>query len=93
MIRFLSVVLGAVLCVIGVILTPLPIPLGLPLVAVGLAVLISSSQLVRDWVRERRTKNPGLEHMVVGVERRLPPRWRIPFVRTRPRKPPGVNPG
>lgn len=52
--------LGVFLMVVGVLLTPLPIPLGLPLLLVGSALVVNNSQTAKRaflrWLRRR----PGM---------------------------------
>lgn len=53
-------VLAIIAIIAGVLLFPLPIPVGLPLIAIGLAFLLRSFPAVRRWVRRRASKVPIL---------------------------------
>ncbi len=56
----LYLVLAIIAIVAGVVLFPLPIPVGLPLIAIGLALLLRSFPAVRRWVRRRASRVPIL---------------------------------
>jgi hypothetical protein len=77
---------GWVLVVGGGILTPLPIPVGLLLFGLGLAVLARDSRMVRHGVRRLRARYPGLSARLNDAGRRAP-RWLARLIRlTEPRR-------
>lgn len=59
-VRRILLLLGIVLIVVGVLLTPLPIPLGIPLILVGSALVVNNSHTAKRsflrWLRRR----PGI---------------------------------
>ncbi|MGF1510753.1 MAG: hypothetical protein ACFB9M_14775 [Myxococcota bacterium] len=69
----------------GALLFWLPIPLGAPLIAVGLALLVSSSHSVRRWLRGLRKARPDVDRWLEVVEDRLPPKMARTLKRTRAR--------
>jgi uncharacterized protein (TIGR02611 family) len=57
--RILITILGVLLIVVGIIITPLPGPWSLPLIIAGLAILSSEydwAKDARDWIREKSRK-------------------------------------
>ncbi|MEM9113654.1 MAG: hypothetical protein AAGD10_08870 [Myxococcota bacterium] len=63
----------AILCLgVGAILFWLPIPLGAPLIAIGTALLVTSSETARRWLREQRRRRKSLDNFLEALEPRLP---------------------
>ncbi|ASP40302.1 hypothetical protein CHH28_17175 [Bacterioplanes sanyensis] len=58
--RSAKLTLGTLLLILGVILTPMPIPLGIVFILVGLSLLVSVL--------------PALKHQLINMRRRYP-RW------------------
>ena len=54
-------VLAVLVLIAGGLLFPLPIPLGLPLIALGLALMLRSYPAVRRWVRQRASRWPLIQ--------------------------------
>lgn len=65
-------ILGGLLILIGLPLFWTPIPVGLVLIAVGGALILSNSDRARDWVRERRRRHPRFDAFMVRAERVTP---------------------
>jgi hypothetical protein len=67
----------AVGCLVsGGILLPLPIPLGLPLIFIGVCLILSVSHVARNLFRRSRRRWPRLDDTVRGVQERVPERLR-----------------
>ena len=69
---FVYQILGVLLIVAGLPLFWTPIPIGLIMMASGLALLISNSDAARDFVRARRERHPRFDAWVVKAERTVP---------------------
>lgn len=70
--RVVRLGLGWLLVGVGAVTTPTPVPVGLPLVAVGLYLLARESKTVRRLIRERRRALPGLSRRLNGIKHRMP---------------------
>ena len=60
------------LIIVGIITFPLPLPIGLILIIVGLAMLVSSSQSLANFVRQYRAKSSGINMNFEKSKRYLP---------------------
>lgn len=80
-------VLGGVLVVFGAILTPTPIPLGLIMLTIGLALLAPYMPPVRRLIRMIRSKWPHIDASLRRHRRRFPPVIRMTIARTHPKTP------
>ena len=65
-------ILGAVLILFGLPLFWTPIPIGLIMIASGIALIISNSVTAREWVRTLRARRPGFDRWVLKAEARVP---------------------
>lgn len=65
-------VTGIVLTVLGLIVFALPLPLGIPLTAIGLVMLISTSRTARRVVRFLRLKSSLVDRLFTLVETSVP---------------------
>ena len=63
---------GALIFIAGMIMFPLPIPIGLVMMVIGLTMLISSSKKLRSWIREYRRRNPKVNQSIHKAEAYLP---------------------
>jgi hypothetical protein len=63
---------GVLSLFIGALLFWLPIPLGAPLIAFGLAILVATSRAMRRWIRDVRSERPGLDQWLLRLEQFLP---------------------
>jgi hypothetical protein len=79
---------AAMLLLGGMVMFPLPIPIGLPMIAAGLALLISSSQGFAMLVQRFRQRRPGFDGWLREVEPKIPALFRIPLRRTDPQTQP-----
>ncbi len=75
---------GLVVFVAGLILFPLPIPLGLPLILVGLSLLVSSSLYVRRLLQRLRLHYPVMCARLEQVKPHMPLFIRRMIDRTHP---------
>ena len=66
-------ILGVLLIMVGLPLFWTPIPVGLILIASGLALIISNSDAAREWVRTFRMHHPRFDSWVSKAEARVPP--------------------
>lgn len=64
--------LGWTLIVIGLPLTLSPVPLGLIIVAIGLAFIMSNSQSARDRLTRQRARHESLDKWMRKAERFVP---------------------
>lgn len=70
--RLILDVVGLTLIGAGLIIFPLPIPVGLILIVLGIIALIASEQHARDMVKKVRTKNHKLDRSIRWAEKNLP---------------------
>lgn len=66
-------ILGGLLILFGLPLFWTPIPIGLIMIASGLALIISNSDAAREWVRTLRETHPKFDSWLVNAEARVPP--------------------
>lgn len=63
----------SVVCLLaGAITLPLPLPTGLILLLIGLALLITNSRTAARWFRKWRERTPWFDVKLRQVEHRLP---------------------
>ena len=77
-------VLGGVLVVTGAILTPTPIPIGLILLTIGLALLAPYAPPVQTLIRAIRGKWPNVDRSLRRHHAKFPPIIRTTIDRTHP---------
>lgn len=78
--------LAAVLILLGLATVWLPIPTGVPLLALGLIVIVGTSRSAARVLRNRRRNTPQLNEAITWVEDRSPLRFARILKRTRPRR-------
>jgi len=69
---FVYQILGLLLILAGLPLFWTPIPIGLIMIAAGLALLISNSDAAREFVRARRARHPRFNAWVIKAEGVVP---------------------
>ncbi|MCR9127962.1 MAG: hypothetical protein NXI12_00425 [Alphaproteobacteria bacterium] len=69
---FVYQILGVLLILAGLPLFWTPIPVGLIMIAAGLALLISNSDAAREFVRARRARHPRFNAWVIKAEGVVP---------------------
>ncbi|MEJ8476396.1 hypothetical protein [Roseibium algae] len=82
---------AAVLIALGLATIWLPIPTGVPLLALGSILIISTSRQAARNLRNRRRRGPALNHIFVWLEDRSPLRLSRILKRTRPRNLPNSS--
>ncbi|MCG8504832.1 MAG: hypothetical protein MI755_09520 [Sphingomonadales bacterium] len=80
--RILLIVAGTLIFAAGFLTFWLPIPIGLILMAVGLALLLVSSAWVRSRVKALRHRYPGLDSKLKAIGGSLPGPFRRALQRT-----------
>ncbi|WP_306251828.1 PGPGW domain-containing protein [Parvularcula sp. IMCC14364] len=77
-------IMGSVLVVAGIVVLPLPIPLGLLMLVIGLALLAPYIIPVQNLVRSLRRKNTKLNNQLVRWREKFPPVIQKTIDRTHP---------
>ncbi|GAA0785635.1 hypothetical protein E1180_17945 [Roseibium denhamense] len=77
---------AALMILLGLLTVWLPIPTGVPLMALGLVVVIATSRKAARLLRNRRRSTPYLNGAFTWVEDRSPLRFARILKRTRPRR-------
>ncbi|WP_417316697.1 PGPGW domain-containing protein [Emcibacter sp.] len=70
--RPVKLIVGWILFIAGVIIAPMPIPIGQITALVGLSLLVSESERVRIWVQKLRQRLPALCRQLTRVKPHLP---------------------
>jgi hypothetical protein len=78
--------LAAVLILTGLATVWLPIPTGVPLLALGMMVIVGTSRSAARILRQHRRNRPSLNDAIAWLENRSPPQFARILRRTRPRK-------
>lgn len=71
-IRITILVIGILLIVVGIPITPLPLPFGIPMIITGFLLVASVSPGLQSWIRRRRGSNPKLDARIHGVRDKVP---------------------
>ncbi|MFC7048185.1 PGPGW domain-containing protein [Emcibacter nanhaiensis] len=82
--RPVKLIIGWILFIAGVIIAPMPIPIGQITALVGLSLLVSESEKVRVWVQKLRRRIPGLCRQLTKAKPHLPGFLKILIERTDP---------
>lgn len=85
-VRMTILVVGILLIVVGIPVTPLPIPFGLPMIITGFLMVASVSPGLQRWIRRQRERNPKLDGRIDGVRGKVPGFIRKLIDLTRPKK-------
>lgn len=75
-------VLGVLLVLAGLALSWSPIPLGILLIPMGLAMIVATSGTARKWLRRRRERHQGFDRWMRKMERKMPRRFSRPLRKT-----------
>ncbi len=78
---------GSTLVLAGLVVLPLPIPLGLIMLTVGLALLAPYVPAVQRFVKHLRTRSPGLDRSMRRHRHRFPLVIRRTIDKTHPNAP------
>jgi hypothetical protein len=83
--RKLFIISIATVClVVGAITAPMPIPTGVPLIALGIVLLVGVSATARRFVRRGRARWHKVDHAIVWIEDRAHRNMSTMLRRTRP---------
>ncbi|MGY6660897.1 MAG: hypothetical protein ACXIVO_01110 [Glycocaulis sp.] len=75
-------IFGVVLVLAGLALSWSPIPLGIVLIPIGLAMIVATSKTARKWLHRRRENNPKFDRWMKKMEGKVPERFSKPLRRT-----------
>lgn len=75
-------IFGVLLVIAGLAVSWSPIPLGIVLIPIGLALIVATSETARAWLRRRRENNPGFDRWMRKMEGKVPERFSEPLRRT-----------
>ena len=70
--RSLNLIAGVLLVIAGIIITPMPIPLGIILIILGLSMLVSTVPAVRHFLRNLRSRHKTMSLRLNHIKPRLP---------------------
>lgn len=70
--RVAKIILGVVIVIAGIILTPLPIPFGILLILVGLSILVSAIPAMRSWLVAMRKRYSETSHKLNNIKPHMP---------------------
>lgn len=84
LLTLLHKITGSVLVVFGVVLFPMPIPVGLIMIAFGLLLLAPYFKPVQNVVRHLRRKSEVVDRNLRKIKRRCPPVIRTAIEKTAP---------
>lgn len=84
LLTLLHKVTGGVLVIFGLVLFPMPIPVGLIMIAIGLLLLAPYFKPVQNVVRMLRRKSPTVDNALIKFKRRCPPVIRSAIEKTAP---------
>lgn len=77
-------IFGGLLVLCGVVLFPMPIPLGLILIVLGLALLAPYFKPVQALIRRIRRKSPAVDRAMLKLKARAPRVIQITIEKTNP---------
>lgn len=64
MASIVSLVLGALLVMIGIAFIPTPLPIGAGIIAMGVFIMVAASPTARGFLRRTVEKNPSLKRVL-----------------------------
>jgi sulfite exporter TauE/SafE len=70
--RSVKMVTGILLLLLGIIITPMPIPLGIILIILGLSMLVGTIPKVRHFLQFIRRRYRAFSHKLNRIKHRLP---------------------
>jgi len=85
--RIITIPFALVLLIAGAILAPTPIPVGVPMMALAIFLLIGSSKFALRSVRRLRRRWQGLDRALTVLETRTAGTIARTFKRSRPHRP------
>ena len=90
--RTAKTTLAVLLIIIGIILTPMPVPFGIIFILCGLTLLATVSHKVRVWITRCRARYPGFSRSLNRVKYKVPAAIRRLIEETEPEVKAGINP-
>ncbi|MEM9837900.1 MAG: PGPGW domain-containing protein [Pseudomonadota bacterium] len=84
LLTFVHKLTGSVLVLFGLVLFPMPIPVGLIMIAVGLLLLAPYFKPIQNLVRRLRRKSEHVDGALRKIKRRCPPVIRTAIEKTAP---------
>ena len=84
MLTLLATVAATVLIAVGLVVLPLPIPLGAIMIIIGVGLLVTVNPYARRAITRFRGRNPKVEAVIKRVEHFLPEIFRRPLHETDP---------
>lgn len=81
---FVHKLTGSVLVLFGIVLFPMPIPLGLVMIAFGLLLLAPYFSPIQAVVRRLRRRSRTVDNALLKIKRRCPPVIRTAIEKTAP---------
>lgn len=70
--KYVKACFAILLIIAGIIVTPMPIPFGIFMIAIGLAILVSVSESVREYLKRQRKKFPKFSQSLTKIKPKLP---------------------
>ena len=70
--RTVKFCIAVVMIITGIILTPMPIPFGILMIILGVALLATVSERVRKWITDLRTQFPAFSTALNNAKTRFP---------------------
>lgn len=84
LLHMIASIFAIILIVFGIVLTPMPIPFGLVLIVIGIALLITTNTAFALWLRNFRKRHPDMDGKIRKAQKWLPGFLRIPLDKTSP---------
>ena len=83
-IHLIASLFAIALILVGIVVTPLPIPFGILLILLGIALLITTNTAFALWLRNFRRRHPDMDEKLRKAQKWLPGFLRIPLDKTDP---------
>ncbi len=84
MLPIIHQVSGVILIIVGAVLLPLPIPLGLPMLTIGFTLLAPYMPIVQRLIRTIRHKWPKVNETLLKYRHKMPPVIKSTIDKTHP---------
>ena len=84
---YIQAVIGWILILVGLVVWPLPIPFGLLMIVIGIALVVPTSPGMRRLLRYLRRRYPAFDRQLERLKPHLPKFIQTMIERTRPRDP------
>lgn len=84
MMKIITILAAVCLIIVGLVVFPMPIPLGALMIVVGIVLLLSASVTAVNVVRRFRRRHPKADRVMREAEDRLPKSWKRILKRSDP---------